>query len=497
MDDRRVYLTHTQPICYPAVPPFHPGTLLPECPFPETAGEPNAVYAAVRECFRLAGLDRDAFGTARWNPLGTFVAPGQRVLLKPNLVKEQHPRDPDGWVYMVTHGSVIRAVADYVWLALGPNGSLVVADAPHTDASFGEVTRRVGLHAIADFYRSRGLRFELRDLRNEEWVTRDSVVATRRALAGDPAGTTAFDLAGNSEFADHLGAGHYYGADYETGEVNYHHSGGRHEYLIANTALLADVVISLPKLKTHKKVGITVTLKNLVGINANKNWLPHHTEGTRRNGSDERPPEQPWGRWERAGAGLFRRSIARMPCLGVWLHGWARRCALRAIGGSDAAVRNGNWWGNDTAWRMCLDLNKIVAYGLPGGAMSSALNGVKRPHLALVDGVIAGDGAGPLDPDPVPAGILLFGTNPASVDATCAVAMGFDPERIPLIRQAFRTRGYPLAHGDWPDVQVVSDRPEQNGFLGRWHHGPVARFRPHIGWVGHIESRSPVGQCDG
>src|SRR5205807_8706785 len=97
------------------------------------------------------------------------------------------------------------------------------------------------------------------------------------------------DLGQASEFVEHPGAGHYYGADYDAGVVNRHHSGGRHEYLIAGCAIKCDVVFSLPKLKTHKKAGITASLKNLVGVNADKNWLPHHTEGTPDENGDQFP----------------------------------------------------------------------------------------------------------------------------------------------------------------------------------------------------------------
>src|SRR5581483_2235578 len=48
----------------------------------------------------------------------------------------------------------------------------------------------------------------------------------------------------------------------------------------------ADVVINLPKLKTHKKAGITCALKNLVGINGNKEYLPHHRVGGLESGGD-------------------------------------------------------------------------------------------------------------------------------------------------------------------------------------------------------------------
>ncbi len=57
------------------------------------------------------------------------------------------------------------------------------------------------------------------------------------------------------------------------------HGNGRHRYLVARDVLDADVVINLPKLKTHKKAGITCALKNLIGINGNKEYLPHHRIG--------------------------------------------------------------------------------------------------------------------------------------------------------------------------------------------------------------------------
>jgi hypothetical protein len=165
----------------------------------------------------------------------------------------------------------------------------VLADAPQTDASFSEMVKLLGLDAIRDFYVARGISFELIDLRQEEWTTRGDVVVERRKLAPNPYGSIAFNLGQASEFADHTGAGHYYGADYDAGVVNHHHSGGRHEYLIAGCAIKCDVVFSLPKWKTHKKAGITASLKNLVGVNADKNWLPHHTEGAPARGGDEHP----------------------------------------------------------------------------------------------------------------------------------------------------------------------------------------------------------------
>jgi len=488
MGHEKIVAAHAAPgAAYPSTPPFHPSEKYPEYAFDAIGDEENPAYRAVRECFRVAGLDAARFGTADWNPLRGLVQPGETVLLKPNLVKEYHPRDPEGWKYVLTHGSVIRAVADYVWKALDGKGKVVVADAPQTDSSFAEIARRLGLHSLRDHYRAAGLDFDVVDLRKEEWLERDGVIVERRKLEGDPRDYIAFDLGSRSEFVDHPGAGRYYGADYDAAQVNYHHSGGRHEYLIAGSAIHCDVLFSIPKLKTHKKAGITVSLKNLVGINGDKNWLPHHTEGSPATGGDEHPAPDAKHAAERAIIPYFRALSRRIPGIGPWIHRQARRVGAKVFGDTEEVIRSGNWWGNDTVWRMCLDLNKIALYGNPDGTLRPGGPANRKRHFALVDGIVAGEGRGPMNPDPVEAGLVVFGTHPASVDAACAVLMGFDPGRIPIVRQAFRCQELPLTDWDWTDVELVSDRPEWNGKLDEIPVDSTYRFRPHFGWVGHIE----------
>lgn len=487
MNEKQVVVEKVDDQVYPKQAPFCPHEYYPESLFTTLGSERNAVYEGVRACLYVAGLDLEHYGTATWNPLGGLIQPGETVLLKPNLVKEYHPRDPNGWQYVLTHGSVIRAVADYVWKALDGRGKIIVADAPQTDSSFEKIVHILDLDSIRDFYRTQGLDFELIDLRQEEWISQDDVIVNRRRLPGDPRGYTAFDLGIHSEFTDHGGAGRYYGADYDIGEVNQHHSGGHHEYLISTSAVQCDVIFSLPKLKTHKKAGITVSLKNLVGINGDKNWLPHHTEGDPSTGGDEHPSPDAKHRTERVSAAYFRRLLLLMPGVGPLLYRLVRRVGIRVFGNTEEVIRSGNWWGNDTAWRMCLDLNKIIFYGNPDGTLRPSAPNNRKRHYVLVDGIIAGEGRGPMNPDPVPAGILIFGLHPASVDAACAYLMGYDPERIPIVRQAFRCQSYPLAEWDWRDVWLISSQQEWNGFLPHIADDATLRFEPHFGWKGHIE----------
>lgn len=490
MNENTVVIHRMEKAVYPSVAPFHPGQNYPEYAFGAGSQlEENLVYEGVRESMRLAGLDKENYGTPAWNPLGEYVKPGQFVLLKPNFVKEVHPRDANGWVYTITHGSVIRAVADYVWKALQGQGRLMVADAPQTDSSFRDMMRILELDKVQEFYRENGLDLELVDLRKEEWINQEEVIVERRPLPGDPLGYVELDLGDKSEFAQHKGAGRYYGADYDSGEVNRHHSGGRHEYLVAGTAIHCDVFINLPKLKTHKKTGVTINLKNLVGVNGDKNWLPHHTVGSPRTGGDQFPDFTTKQMVEHYGASALRKIALVVPGVGTQLLKRARRAGKNVFGDNDKTIRSGNWHGNDTTWRMALDLNKLVLFGNADGTFRPAEAAQRKTYLTFVDGVIAGEGSGPADPDPVNAGLLLFGSDPTNVDAAAAVAMGFDPEKIPLIRQSYQAVGFPVATGQWKQVNCLSNYGAWNGSLEKVYScGDLLAFRPHFGWTGHIEN---------
>jgi uncharacterized protein (DUF362 family) len=489
MNPRNVAVAVNVDADYHTPSPFHPPEDVVEAPFPERA-EANDCYLLVRRALYLAGLDRARFGTPAWNPLADLVKPGDRVLVKPNFVKESHPRDPAGWRYVLTNGAIIRAAIDYLWKALDGRGTIWVGDAPQTDSSFTKVAEVLGLNDMITYLKLNGVDVTLVDLRQEEWISRDGVIVERQRLAGDPRGYVEFDLGQHSEFKDHHGAGRYYGADYDSAELNGHHSNGKHEYKVAASAIVCDVLFSIPKLKTHKKTGITVSLKNLVGINGDKNWLPHHTEGNPATGGDEHPDSDAMHRLERRFAAEFRQASLSLPWFGPMLHRVARRAGTKLFGSTENVIRSGNWWGNDTTWRMCLDLNRLALYGDSAGQMPSGPKLDPKRHLVLVDGVIAGEGRGPMNPDPVAAGLVLFGANPASVDAACAILMGFDPERIPVIREAFRPRCFPITDWGWREVRLLADRPAWNTSLAEVPAASTFRFSPHFGWAGKIERQS-------
>jgi uncharacterized protein (DUF362 family) len=480
---------------YPSEAPYSPGTFYPEYPFgPKTlTRQTNHAYEGVRDVLRLLKLDEEHFGRQEWNPLGEVIHPGNTVVLKPNFVREFRETRPSHGDCLITHGSVIRATLDYVYIALKGEGRIIIADAPQNDADFDAIRRIAGLSEIQEFYKQHAsFEVEVYDLRPERARKINGVIVGHEPLPGDPAGYVKVNLGGLSMFTEVEHLGHLlYGSEYDTSEIRRHHTGGVHEYLISKTILEADCVINLPKLKTHKKTGITVCMKNLVGINGNKNWLPHHREGTPAQGGDQFADDGVMHRIERKTMAAFRRLF---PLLGPVRGLVAQPCKLlgrRVFGDTNTGtVRSGNWYGNDTTWRMVLDLNRILLYADRDGHLQ---NHPARCMFCIVDGIIGGEGNGPLDPTPRAAGVVMAGANPVAIDLVAARLMGFDYRRLPLLSQGLAVHLLPIATFSHDDMGCIcndaalQDRQPEVEELN-------LRFRPHFGWQGHIERACPEKQ---
>jgi uncharacterized protein (DUF362 family) len=126
------------------------------------------------------------------------------------------------------------------------------------------------------------------------------------------------------------------------------------EMALPATLLESDVVISLPKLKTHHWAGMTCGMKNLFGV------VP--------------------------GA----------------VYGWPK--------------------------------NVLHFHGIENSIVD--LVATVRPHLVVVDAIVAMEGDGPIMGKPRAAGFIAMGRDPVAVDATCARAIGVAPERLEYLRQA-------------------------------------------------------------
>lgn len=492
--DRTVAVCRSTSQVYPLAPPFHPPKAYPElCGVQDGNIEldsSNDVYAAVRDSFRLLGLDAAKYGDPTWNPLNEMVTPGNHVLIKPNWVSQGHYLD-DSWEQIITHGAVIRAVIDYVRLALRGEGRISLADGPMLSSDFAEITRRSGIEQIRQYYEgnSDGVEIGVADLRYTFLEARDHVVIRKHPLKGDPWGSVDVNLGRSSLFYGFKGEGRYYGAEYDTEEVNRHHKGETQEYRLSGTAMSADVIIDVPKLKTHQKVGVTLALKGVVGLNCGRNWLPHRTQGTPEQGGDQFAESSWRQRTEFAIVRGLEQAALRHPNWVPTIYRFAKRVGKRLYGPTHKTVRGGAWHGNDTIWRMVLDINRALMYTDSTGVLRTQPT---RRRFCVIDGIVAGEGMGPIYADARPCGVIIAGSNPVAVDVAAAEVMGFDHRQIPMLTEAFSYHDLPLISFDADEIELVSNVPEWNGGLEAIRRAMPYNFAAPLGWDGHIE-RAEIG----
>ncbi|HKY32643.1 MAG TPA: DUF362 domain-containing protein [Candidatus Polarisedimenticolia bacterium] len=478
-----VAISDTRAAGYPAEPPFDPPERYPELPSDLWHLDPdNVVYAGVRRALMLLGLDAGRFGTPAWNPLGEIILPGDRVVVKPNLVRHFHG-DGRSLESLVTHGSVTRAVLDYVVIALQGKGEIVVGDSPLQYADLASALAASGTDRVLKEVSSyAGVPLRAVDFRKERSEKRGGVIVSRVANAGDPEGYRVVDLHEASRFSglDESRMRRFRVTQYHPATMRNAHGPGRHAYLFPATVLRSDVVINLPKLKTHRKAGVTACMKNLVGVNGSKDWLPHHAAGA--------PP---------AGDEYLRPSVRKklMSSLRDRIEGLRSPLLRRSLKAVDRAVRatgrirpfpdpywEGSWHGNDTLWRMVHDLHRVLFHADATGVLRPE---PVRRYFALVDAVVAGEGEGPMRPSPRPTGLLLAGFNPVAVDLVCCRLMGFDERKVPLVREALGREGIPGLVSA-ADVRLATNEPRWEALFELTRPGTL-EFRPPAGWAGAIE----------
>lgn len=435
---------------------------------------------------KVSNYDQDRLNVALSDYLFEQVRPGDTVILKPNWVFESHKNRPDDWEYVITHPAVITAVLQKVLTRLSGSGRVIITDGPTTEASFSKLMARNPVSDWERMAKSASVPLEIIDLREHEWEVKDEIVVKRTPKPGDPRGKTEVDLLdASSEFWGHRKSKRgYYAADYDISEANRAHNGHNNLYSVSRSVLEADVFINLPKLKTHRKSGITCCLKNLVGINTYKNYLPHHSEGGPSEGGDQFPVDNVSARIEGPLMAFLKKYVLKNPLLARLLSP-LNTVGKKIFGDTRQVVRSGNWYGNDTIWRMILDLNKVLLYATPDGSLREGVAVKAKRYIGIVDAVLAGEGHGPLAPEPVQMGYLFCGTNPVAIDAVCASFMGFDPLKIPTIARAFQVQQYPLCDFGYGDIRVSVADEEYS--LTELPAELIVPCEPQFGWKGHIE----------
>jgi len=430
---------------------FDPQVGMAELPAPiyqeeGIGGDEEQIGAALRRLARQLGWAQDEQRGA----FADVIPPGARVLVKPNFVLHQN-LGPWGMLPLVTHQSLVRAAVAEALRA--EPAEVLVGDAPIQGCDFAELTSRMNLDTWADELMRRERRFKgLRDFRrtissfvNGVRVAQENTQSANRFVL--------FDLGGESMLEPITdGRETFRVTCYDPRLLARTHAPGRHQYLVAREVIEADVIINLPKLKTHKKAGITCALKNLIGINGNKEYLPHHRTGGAQTGGDC----YAGGSRIKSTLEYFvdQQNTATSFTVGKLWRGASMPLfrALTWLGESQDL--EGSWSGNDTIWRTCLDLNRILLYGRPDGTLASE---PQRRVIHLVDAVVAGQGDGPLRPQPLPMGLVFAGSNAAAVDWVGAHLLGYDPARIPIAREAFGDFRWPLTSFTSADVQISGD----------------------------------------
>lgn len=445
-DPAPVAVVQTEPR-YVLEPPFDP---------------PNHIDTAVRRAIAALGLDAEGAGTPEWNPFGVLVGPGDRVVIKPNFVTSKYFETHlagDKLFCSSTHASVIRPLVDLARKAVGPEGRVTVVDSPIEGSNFPATVAQLGMVALRDALNN-GLGngcapvdlLDLRDFCVVPHMPIDNVRLLGRSfnagwlrrvtLAGDPRGYVEVDLGARSAFADGVLDPQRlrFHRSHKRTPVP-HHSGGRHAYSLSRTVLDADLIINVPKLKTHKKTGVTLSLKSVIGLTNRKYWLPHYTHGPPPHGDEY--PQTP--------SALHRavQQLSRFPLPG------GHSGILRApkVGGGESLWTEGCWHGNQTLWRTIADLNRILFYADKSGTLHDT---PQRRYLTLIDGIIGGEGEGPLGADPIASGILVAGLHPVATDIVATRLMGIDPMRINHITHLRRLESLPL-----PTPAHISVRPSE------------------------------------
>ncbi len=418
------------------------------------------------------------------NPFGTLIKEHGVAVIKPNWVMDPGPRGSHSEC-LVTHSSLILQVIHWLAEAMNGHGTIVVGDAPIQGCDFERLRVANRVDEMINVARSR---YPHLDILVEDWrLTVMDRSGRTRTMTGDVSRVYG---RGRGEHADgqfrlvDLGkcslleeiadlADRFRVTCYKPSLMRQQHRRGRHRYLVTNRVFGIDLLVNLPKMKTHAKTGLTGALKNILGVNGHKEYLPHHTTGSFQQGGDcylrscvlkslyERLADQFWehhadkGTWRRASMSLLLRGVKSL---------------------ADLVCRDpnieGSWPGNDVIWRTILDLNHIVYFG----------ENAPRHILTIVDGIVAGEGDGPLRPIPRPAGIVVVGENPAYVDAVLARIMGFQVTRVPMVYNALYHRKSRFSGPDLEEFSVFMVKDGGSVEPRNFYDLPVLRMKKPRHW---------------
>ena len=357
-----------------------------------------------------------------------FIKPGMTVFIKPNWVasrwRESCPHK-DTLYSVITHPAVIEALADRVAIALNGNGKIIIGDNPSIDVDFEELTRFTGIRRLADKY---DVPCDILDLRPLVCKNLDDYgnKSKMHEQSGDPNGTVEINL-GNKSLLYNVDSSLFRGVFDDRNDTVLSHTGDTQLYTFSKSLYESDVYISVPKLKTHHKVGVTLNLKGLVGSIAKKNQLVHWRLGCPETGGDEYPNKD---------------SLLK-----------AENQKIKSRGSHPQ---------NDTIWRMVVDLY-------------NAIRTKPRKYFSVIDGICAGERNGPFCPREKKANVLISGNNLLATDIVATRLMGFNPNKIKYLNHFIENRDISLS-----DIDVMSNLINTENFFNS--SSSYLGFRAPDGW---------------
>lgn len=462
---------------------FWPDENYPENPFPtRNINSKNKIYKAVRESLHILKMDEEHYGSKEWNPFKDIIHVGDTVLVKPNLVMDKNLYDGNTDC-LYTQPSVVAPIIDYIAIALNNTGKIIIGDAPMQECDFDNLLNQSGYIDLLAFYKARGLNIDIVDFREIKSIVKRGVHI--QEVSNNARGKI-IDLKEDSEFFgyDSKRIEKMRITNYDPRILNKHHTVTKHEYYVADTLLDADVLINMPKPKSHRKAGVTISLKNMVGINIRKEFLPHHTLGAMRNGGDEYKEQSKIHQLRsyiddkiNEYSSEKRFNLARLLQI-------PRIMCSVMLKLMHQQYSEGSWYGNKTISKTISDINKIVYYADKQGNMQ---NSQQRKIFILADMIISGEKEGPVRPDSKPVGIIAAGFNPVIFDEVVATLMGFDYRKIPAIEIARKiSKRYKLV--DTEKALIKSNFDSLSDIrLDEFPKEEILDFIPTSGWQGHIE----------
>jgi uncharacterized protein (DUF362 family) len=496
LNDARVALVKDTPT-YLTVPPYHPSENLPEWTEFPTANEDNPAYRSIRQLFYQLQLDSENYGKPCWNPLSEIIQPGNVVILKPNFVSHRNSGEKAYGLTdtnsLVTHGSVIRAVLDYTAKALQGCGKIIIGDCPIQGTDWSQLVRLVGLDQIQAYFNTTFPSIELviKDYRLGRAIVKNKYTIERIVDEAAIIDYQEIDLKQQSLLIPLMQGSYEFGvAQYPKRRMRKAHTPDTNQYLFPKDFIYADVVINLPKMKSHMKAGITCALKNFVGINGHKDYLPHFRFGSPKNFGDEYP-DGDW-LWDLMWFFIHREWELDKGNLKTFLRFLSQICgfAIHKISGIPkrdiGSLGGGSWYGNDTLWRTVLDINRAFFYfDRKNQCITNELSHDVR-YLVILDGLVAGQKESPLAPTPLANGVMIAAFNPLAMDAVATAMMGFDIKKLKQINEGFGLKSLPLANFSLEDIKIFSNI-DIKSVKDIYQKKAYVPFEPSKGFKSHIE----------